>query len=108
MTIKSIISFLISCLSITALLAQSNVKTHFFAKNQSDGEVIITIEVGNVTQHRIAALGESVKVKVSVGTPLLVTGAPDVVMLNASIQIPFTCKMAIEVLAADFVETDAV
>lgn len=102
---KNIIAFLLYCLSVTAMVAQSDGETRLDVPVKSTGETILEFSMGNPVFTTVTTpLGESVLVGFDGGTPLLEAGMPDLSKYALALQIPNAGNMVVEVLESDYTD----
>lgn len=102
---KNIIAFLLYCLSVTAMVAQSDGETRLDVPVKSTSETILEFTMGNpVFTNVTTPLGASVIVGFDGGTPLLEAGMPDLSKYALALQIPNAGNMVVEVLESDYTD----
>ena len=102
---KNIIAFLLYCLSVTAMVAQSDGKTRLEVPVKSTGETILEFTMGNPKFTTVTTpLGESVTVGFDGGTPLLQAGMPDLSKYALALHVPNSGTMAVEILESDYTD----
>lgn len=95
---KNIITFLLSCLSLTAVIGQVLNDTRVTVLSQTPEETVISLSLTGVEQHTVTTpQGEAVVVTFPQGTPLLQAGQPDLSKFATALMIPATGNMEIEV-----------
>lgn len=104
---KNLITFILQCLSVTALLAQAtHGDTRFSVVSHQDDETVLQLSVTGIDRipvmtpqgpAYVIGLGEG-------GTPLLREGAPDVAKYAVALAIPAAGAMAVEVVASTYEE----
>jgi gingipain R len=100
---KNIITFLLSCLSLTAVIAQADGETRIEVLSQSPTETVLQLTLTGIGKHAVTTpRGEAFVVTMPKGTSLLQAGAPDVPKFAASLMIPATGSMAVEIGASGF------
>ncbi|MBK8557272.1 MAG: hypothetical protein IPL65_16565 [Lewinellaceae bacterium] len=102
---KNIITFLLSCLSVTALIAQAN--THFRLDVTPVGTSETTLEyhLSGILQAAVQTpRGEAVVPVFEGGTPLQAAGMPDVSKFATALRIPGSGAMAVEVVSSTYEE----
>ncbi|MFZ4635176.1 MAG: C25 family cysteine peptidase, partial [Saprospiraceae bacterium] len=102
---KNLIAFLISCVSLSALLAQTSSQTKVDVLSDTYDEIVIQISIDGFLQNNLQTPdGAALTLQVDGGTPLMVKGAPDLPKIARLLQIPSTGNMAVEVLESDYTE----
>lgn len=100
---KELITFLLYCLSVTALLAQSRSETRLHILNASLTETTLRLELSGFDQTRVTTpQGDAVVVGIQEGTPLLKKGAPDVPKFSTALLIPNKGNMALEIIGSEY------
>lgn len=102
---KNIITLLLYCLSVTALLAQARSESHLEILAASPTETILRLDLSGVDQTSTTTpLGSAIIPHIQQGTPLLQKGAPDVPKYATALLIPNKGNMVVEVVEGVFEE----
>jgi len=102
---KNLIAFLISCISLSALLAQTSSQTEVNVLSDTYNEIVVEVTVRGFLQSTVQTPdGAAITLQVDGGTPLLVKGAPDLPKIAHLLHIPATGNMAVEVLESTYVD----
>ena len=100
---KNLITFLLSCLSLTALIGQAVNETRVTLLSKSPVDTKLRLTLTGVDYHAVTTpQGEAFSVSFPEGTPLLEAGSPDLPKYAAALMIPETGNMAVEILASEF------
>lgn len=100
---KNIITFLLSCLSLTAVIGQVVNETRVTVLSQSATETILSLSLTGADKHAVTTpAGEAFTVTFPEGTPLLLAGKPDLAKFATALMIPATGNMAIEIQHAEY------
>ncbi|MCB0576574.1 MAG: hypothetical protein KDC61_18600, partial [Saprospiraceae bacterium] len=106
---KNLITFLLSCLSLTALIGQAKNETRISMLSKSATETVLNLTLNGVDQHLVATPnGEAVTISMAEGTPLLKTGAPDIPKFATALQIPSTGNMAVEIISSEYQDFEGI
>lgn len=106
---KNIITFLLYCLSVTALLAQARNESRLNVLSASPTETTLRLELSGIGQTTVTTPnGPAIIPHFQHGTPLLQKGAPDVPKYAAALQIPNTGNMTVEIVASEYDDVPAV
>ena len=93
---KNIITFLLSCISLTAVIGQVVQDTRVAVLSQTPTETVLSLSLTGVDQHAVTTPnGEAVVVSFPEGTPLLQAGKPDISKFATALMLPATGTMAI-------------
>ncbi len=102
---KNLITFLLSCLSLTALLAQSRSESKLEILGSSLSETTLRLDLSGIDQTTVAMPnGAAIIPHFQHGTPLLKKGAPDVPKYATALMIPHKGNMVVEIVESDFEE----
>jgi len=102
---KNIITFLLSCLSLTAVIGQVANETRVAVLSQSPTETLLSLTLTGADHHAVTTpTGEAFTITFPEGTPLLQAGKPDVEKFATALMIPPTGKMAVEIKNAEYEE----
>ncbi|MEQ1745116.1 MAG: C25 family cysteine peptidase [Saprospiraceae bacterium] len=102
---KNLITLLLYCLSVTALLAQSNGESDLEILSFSPTETVLRLQIGGFGETTVATPnGTAIIPRFEGGTPLLVKSVPDVPKYATALAIPNKGNMAVEVIESDFIE----
>ncbi|MBK8193903.1 MAG: T9SS type A sorting domain-containing protein [Lewinellaceae bacterium] len=100
---KNIITFLLSCLSLTALIGQAINETRVALVSASATETVLHLSLtGADRQAVVTPQGEALVISIPEGTPLLQEGNPDVPKFATALAIPATGNMEVEILSSEF------
>lgn len=106
---KNLISFLIYCLSFTAIWAQTESHSSLTILSKNKQETVIKMALTGIEQETVETpMGAAQIISIGDGTPILRSGAPDLPKLATSLLIPDKGSMAIEILDSEYTELDAV
>ncbi|MEZ4965672.1 MAG: C25 family cysteine peptidase [Saprospiraceae bacterium] len=106
---KNLITFLLSCLSLTALIGQAKNETRISLLSKSATETVLNLTLNGVDQHLVATPnGEAVTISMAEGTPLLKAGAPDIPKFATALQIPATGNMAVEIISSEYQDFEGI
>jgi len=106
---KNLITFLLSFLSISALLAQSRSEAKLEILGSSLSETTLRLDLSGFDQTAVTTpTGAAVIPHIQHGTPLLKKGAPDVPKYATALMIPHKGNMAVEIVAGDYEEISGV
>ena len=102
---KNLITFLLSCLSISALLAQSRSESKLEILGSSLSETTLRLDLSDINQTPVTTpTGAAIIPHIQHGTPLLKKGAPDLPKYATALLIPHKGNMGVEVIAGDYEE----
>ncbi|MCC6462807.1 MAG: T9SS type A sorting domain-containing protein [Saprospiraceae bacterium] len=102
---KNLITFLLYCLSVTALIAQARQSSQIDVLSDTGTETVLQVTLSGAGQLEVQTPSGPAQIPVfEGGTPLLEKGAPDVPKLATCLRIPNRGKMAVEILSADYDE----
>jgi len=102
---KNLVTFLLYCLSVTALLAQSRSEAKLEILGSSLSETTLRLNLAEIDQTTVTTPnGAAIIPHFQHGTPLLKKGAPDVPKYATALMIPYKGNMAVEILESDFEE----
>ncbi len=102
---KNLITFLLSCLSVTALLAQVQSETRLEVLSASITETTLRLDVTGVDRVTVnTAKGPADALSIQQGTPMLQKGAPDLPKYSTALLIPGKGNMAVEVVSSAYEE----
>ncbi len=102
---KNLITFLLSCLSISALLAQSRSESKLEILGSSLSETTLRLDLSDINQTPVTTpTGAAIIPHIQHGTPLLKKGAPDLPKYATALLIPHKGNMAVEIIASEFEE----
>ena len=100
---KNLITFLLSCISLTAVIGQVVNETRVTVLSKSPTETVLSLSLTGADKHAVTTPnGEAFTISMPEGTPLLQAGAPDVPKFAAALMIPETGSMAVEILGSEF------
>ncbi len=100
---KNLITFLFYCFSMTALLAQTQSETRVQVLSNTGDETVLRLTLTGVNQVPVATpQGAAVVIGMAEGTPILRSGAPDLPKFAASLMLPATGSMAVEILGGNY------
>lgn len=100
---KNLIAFLLSCLSLSGVVAQVVNETQVRVVSKSATETVLTLTLTGADKHAVGTpQGEAYTISIPQGTPMLQLGKPDVPKFATTLMIPATGNMAIEVQAAEY------
>lgn len=103
--IKNLITFLIYCLSVTALLAQARSESRLQVLRTEGAETVLRLNLSGVDRTVVSTpRGPSEIIGIGQGTPLLEKGAPDIPKFATALMIPAQGNMAVEIQEAEFDE----
>lgn len=101
--IKNLITFLIYCLSVTALLAQARSESRLQVLRTEGAETVLRLNLSGADRSVVSTpRGPAEIVSIGQGTPLLEKGAPDIPKLATALMIPGQGNMAVEIEGAEF------
>jgi hypothetical protein len=102
---KNIITFLLSCISLTAVIGQVANDTRVTVLSQTPTETVVSLSLTGVEQHPVSTpQGEAVVVTFPEGTPLLRAGQPDLSKFATALMIPATGSMTVEIQHTEYQE----
>ncbi|MFN0013625.1 MAG: C25 family cysteine peptidase [Saprospiraceae bacterium] len=102
---KNLITLLLYCLSVTALLAQSNGESNLEILSTSPTETILRLKISGIRETTVATPNAAAIIpQFEGGTPLLIKGVPDVPKFATALAIPNKGNMAVDVIESDFIE----
>ena len=100
---KNLITFILYCLSVTAVVAQVKSESRVVVLAKSPTETTLRFTLTAVDRLAVTTPhGPAYVLSMDKGTPLLQAGAPDVPKLATSLLIPGTGNMAVEILEAEY------
>lgn len=100
---KNIIAFLLSCISLTAVIGQVANETRVRVLSKSPTETVLNLSLSGADQHEVTTpLGKAFTISMPEGTPHLQAGAPDVPKFATALMIPEGGNMAVEILETEF------
>ncbi|MBK9335987.1 MAG: hypothetical protein IPM98_05165 [Lewinellaceae bacterium] len=100
---KNIVTALLYCLSVTALLAQTRSESRLEILSASLTETTLRLDLSGIDPITMTTpQGAAILPQFQAGTPLLQKGAPDVPKYATALLIPNQGNMAVEVVATDF------
>ncbi|MBP6828325.1 MAG: hypothetical protein KA165_17295, partial [Saprospiraceae bacterium] len=100
---KNLITFLLSCLSLTALIGQAVNESRLALLSKSATETTLRLTLTGADQHAVSTpQGDAVTVSIPDGTPLLEAGSPDLPKYTTALMIPATGNMSVEILASEY------
>ncbi|HRI61824.1 MAG TPA: C25 family cysteine peptidase, partial [Saprospiraceae bacterium] len=100
---KNIITFLLSCLSLTAVIGQVVHETRVTVLSKSATETVLSLSLTGADRHAVATpAGEAFTIAFPEGTPLLQAGKPDLQKFATALMIPATGSMAIEIQHTEY------
>lgn len=102
---KNIITFLLYCLSVTALVAQAQNNTRVEVLTRSLTETTLRLSVEDLNKTAVSTpAGDALVISMEDGTPVLRSGAPDLPKFATALAIPETGNMQVEVIPGDFID----
>lgn len=102
---KNIITFLLSCLSLTAVIGQVVHETRITVLSKTNTETVLSLSLTGIDQHPVSTpQGDAVTVSFPDGTPLLQAGNPDLPKFATALMIPATGAMSVEIQYSEFQE----
>jgi gingipain R len=100
---KNLITFILYCLSVTALIAQTNSETRLDVVSSTSEETILHLQVSGFNQMTVQTpQGDALIVGIDEGAPILLEGAPDLPRFASALRIPVQGAMAVEVLESAY------
>ncbi|MEI6408312.1 MAG: C25 family cysteine peptidase [Bacteroidota bacterium] len=100
---KNLITFLLYCLSVTAMIGQGLSQSRLTVSSESITETTIKLSLTGVNRIPVTtALGAASIIQIDRGTPLLETGKPDLPKIATSLMIPATGNMEVEIVGSEF------
>jgi hypothetical protein len=100
---KNLITFLLSCLSLTAVIGQTANETRVRVLSKSKAETVLRLMLSGADKYAVTTPnGEAFTVTFPEGTPLLQAGKPDVAKFATALQIPETGNMEVEILESEY------
>jgi hypothetical protein len=102
---KNFLTFLLSLLSTTALLSQASGETRLQVLSGSETETLLHFSLTGVDHFPVTTpQGPAAVIQFADGLPLLQKGMPDVPKFAASLMIPATGNMEVEIVASEYQE----
>ncbi len=100
---KNLITFLLSCLSITALIGQAVNETRVTLLSKSPADTKLRLSLTGVDKHAVTTpKGEAFVIAFPEGTPLLEAGSPDLPKYATALMIPESGNMAVDILESEY------
>ncbi len=100
---KNFITFILYCLSVTALVAQAKSEARVTVLAKSATETTLLFALTDVDRLPVTTpQGPAFVLSMDKGTPLLQAGAPDVPKYATSLLIPGAGNMAVEIVASEY------
>ena len=100
---KNLLAFLLSCLSLTAVIGQALNETRLHVLSKSYSETVLELTLTGADRHTVSTpAGEAFTVSFPEGTPLLLPGRPDLPKYATALMVPATGNMTVEVLASEY------
>ncbi|MEO6039262.1 MAG: C25 family cysteine peptidase, partial [Saprospiraceae bacterium] len=100
---KNLITFLLYCLSVTAVVAQAKSESRVVVLGKSPTETTLLFTLSDVDRLPVTTpSGPAYVLSMDKGTPLLQAGSPDVPKFATALMIPGTGNMAIEIMEAEY------
>jgi len=100
---KNLITFILYCLSVTAVVAQAKSEARVSVLAKSKTETTLRFSLNNADRLEVTTpQGPAYVLSMDQGTPLLQKGAPDVPKFATSLLIPGTGNMAVEIVDAEY------
>ena len=100
---KNLITFLLYCFSVTALIAQVQSETRVQVLSNTGEETVIHLTLSGVNQTLVTTPeGPAVVVSMAEGTPLLRAGAPDVPKFATALALPASGGMSVEIIGGEY------
>ncbi len=100
---KNLITFLLSCLSLTAIIGQSANETRVLVLSKSKAETVLRLSLTGADKYAVTTPnGEAFSISFPEGTPLLQAGKPDLAKFATAFMIPESGNMAVEILESEF------
>ena len=100
---KNIITFLLSCLSLTAVIGQVVHETRVTVLSKSATETVLHLTLTGPDRHAVSTPeGEAFIISFPEGTPLLQAGKPDIQKFSTALMIPSTGSMSIEIQHTEY------
>ncbi|TNE58107.1 MAG: T9SS type A sorting domain-containing protein [Bacteroidetes bacterium] len=102
---KNLITFLLYCLSVTALLAQAESESNLVILQAGPTETLLRLDLSSIDETTVQTpRGPASIIHIGDGTPLLQKGAPDVPKYSTILLIPNKGSMVVEVVASEYAE----
>jgi hypothetical protein len=100
---KNLITFLLYCLSVTAMIGQGLSQSRLTVSSESITETTIKLSLTGVNRIPVTtSLGAAAVIQIDRGTPMLETGKPDLPKIATSLMIPATGNMEVEIVDSEF------
>ena len=102
---KNLITFILYCLSITAMIAQSDSDSRLMVLSSTESETVLQFNLDGVSQSPVQTPnGEALVIGFTEGTQFLLKGAPDLPKYATTLRLPATGNMAVEVLESEYTD----
>jgi hypothetical protein len=100
---KNLITFLLYCLSITAMIGQVTSQSRLVVQAPTLSESTIQYTLSGVNQYAVTTeKGTAYVIQIDKGTPMLEAGAPDLPKVAATLMIPAQGNMEVVVAESEF------
>lgn len=100
---KNLITFILYCLSVTAVVAQAKSESRVAVLAKSKTETTLRFSLSNADRTAVTTpQGAAYVLSMDKGTPLLQKGTPDVPKFATSLLIPGTGNMAVEIVDSEY------